>query len=125
MAVPAWDVAGFFAMHQLNLVDDVFEGLVEGMAHVQGPIGIGRPVVEGKNRPWVLAAQAVVEIQFSPEPLQFRFPLARVGAHREIGFEQIEGVFVRGLARAHQGSTSAGDYPWRPSANSASTSSSD
>jgi len=52
-----------------RFIDDVLENLVEGVAHMQGPIGIGGAVVEREALAAVLLAQALIELQFRPERL--------------------------------------------------------
>ena len=46
VAVPSGDVGGVEASHGFGLDDEVFEALVEGMAEVDGSVGVGRAVVE-------------------------------------------------------------------------------
>ena len=46
MAVPAWDVGGVEARHGFGLDDEVLDAFVEGVAEVDGPVGVGRAVVE-------------------------------------------------------------------------------
>ena len=46
MAVPAGDVGGVEAGHGLGLDDEVLDALVEGVAEVDGAVGVGRAVVE-------------------------------------------------------------------------------
>ncbi len=46
VAVPAGDVGGVEAGHGLGLDDEVLDALVEGVAEVDGSVGVGRAVVE-------------------------------------------------------------------------------
>lgn len=46
MAVPAWHIGYAVALLELDSEDDVFQDLVEGVANVEGAVGVGRPVVE-------------------------------------------------------------------------------
>ena len=94
MAVPARHEAGPLAAHQGVLVDDVLEDLVEGVAHMQGAVGIGRPVMQGEHLPGVSAAELLVQAPLLPEALQFRLALAGIGPHRKGGLQQVEGVLV-------------------------------
>ena len=48
VAVPTGHETHLTATQDLMLVDDVFQHLVEGMAHMQGSIGVGRPVMKGE-----------------------------------------------------------------------------
>ena len=95
VAVPSGHVAHPPSLHHPVLVDDVFEDLVEGMAHVQGAVGIGRTVVEGEGVSTVLLAQALIDALVFPERLQLRFPLGGIGAHAKPGLQQVERLFVR------------------------------
>ena len=53
MAVPSRHKPNAASLQDLVLIHHVFEHLVERMAHVQGAIGVGRPVVEGEGRSFV------------------------------------------------------------------------
>ena len=46
VAVPAGDVGGVEAGHGLGFDDEVLDALVEGVAEVDGSVGVGRAVVE-------------------------------------------------------------------------------
>ncbi len=46
MAVPAGDVGGVEAGHGLGFDDEVLDAFVEGVAEVDGSVGVGRAVVE-------------------------------------------------------------------------------
>ena len=50
VAVPAGDVRGVEAGHGLGFDDEVFEGLVERVAEVNGAVGVGGAVVEDVAR---------------------------------------------------------------------------
>ena len=101
VAVPARHEAGPAALQQGVLVDDVLEDLVEGMAHVQGAVGVGRPVMEGEGGAGVGAAQPPVEVLLLPEGLQLRFPHPGVRPHREGRLQQVERVLVGRRACRH------------------------
>ncbi|CAI8339397.1 MAG: Uncharacterised protein [Synechococcus sp. MIT S9220] len=51
MAVPARDVTNLASSQDLIFVDHILENLVQGMAHMQGAIGVRRSVVQGEDRP--------------------------------------------------------------------------
>ena len=51
MAVPTRDVANLASSQDLIFVDHILENLVQGMAHMQGAIGVRRSVVQGEDRP--------------------------------------------------------------------------
>ena len=46
VAVPARDVGGVEAGHGFGFDDEIFEGFVEGVAEMDGSVGVGRSVVE-------------------------------------------------------------------------------
>ena len=98
VAVPAGHVAHPAALEHLILIDHILEHLVEGMPHVQGPVGIGRSVVKGERGPVVLEPQLSIDAVVAPEGLQFRFALHRIGAHAETGLQQVERVLVGGTS---------------------------
>ena len=68
------------------------------MTHVQGTVGVGRPVVQREDRPWVVEAQFQVDASLGPERLQLWFPLHRIGAHAEARLQQVERVLVGGTS---------------------------
>ena len=71
--------------------DEVLDGLVQGMAHVDVAVGEGRAVVEGEaGMAFVLLQQLVIKIQFLPLFQHVRLPLGQAGTHGEIGFRQIQ-----------------------------------
>ena len=96
MAVPTRYKPNAAPLQNLVLVHDVFQHLVQGVAHVQRAIGIGRPVVEGEGRACVGKAQLEINPVFRPKALKFRLPGDGIGTHPEAGLQQVEGVFVRG-----------------------------
>ena len=71
VAVPAGDVGGVEAGHGLGLDDEVFEGLVERVAEVDGAVGVGRAVVEDvAGRAGAGGADLVVEAWTSSQGLR-------------------------------------------------------
>ncbi len=46
VAVPTWDIGGVLPFEGVVLDDDVFEDLVEGVAHVDVAVGEGRSIVQ-------------------------------------------------------------------------------
>ena len=70
MAVPAGDVGGVEAGHGLGLDDEVLEGLVEGVAEVDGSVGVGGAVVEDVALGGAGAggADLGVEVLLAPRP---------------------------------------------------------
>ena len=108
VAVPARHEARPLAVEEGVLVDDVLEHLVEGVAHVQGAVGVGRAVMQGEHRArtvWVepFTAEPFIEPLFSPEGLDLGLPHPGVGPHLERRLQQVEGVLVGGRAGGHNG----------------------
>ena len=67
VVVPAGDIGGVVAPHGIAAGDEVLQGLVQGVAHVQGAVGEGRAVVEGEQGlALVLLQQLVVKVQLLP-----------------------------------------------------------
>ena len=99
VAVPARNVGGVHVFQLARLDDHVFQDLVDGMAHVNLAIGVGRAVVQHK-----LGVVAAGGAQFLVNALLFplfdplRLPLGQVAAHRERGVGQVQGAAVVGFA---------------------------
>ncbi len=92
VAVPAGDVGGVEAGHGLGLDDEVLDALVEGVAEVDGSVGVGRAVVEDVLR---LAgagfADLAVEVGLLPFKEACGLILREIGLHGEGGLGQVEG----------------------------------
>ena len=98
VAVPARHVAHPAALHHLVLVDHILENLVQGVTHVQGTVGVGRPVVQRETGAVVLQPQRSVNPVVFPERLKFRLAFHGVGAHAESRLQQVERVLVGGTS---------------------------
>ena len=94
MAVPARDETHLPALHQAMLIDDVLEHLVQGVAHVQGAVGIRGAVMQGEHWAGIVASQIQVDAFLFPEGLEFRFAVDGIGTHAKPRLQQVEGVFV-------------------------------
>ena len=64
------------------------------MAHMQGPIGVGRAVVQGEGLARVLLAQALIESFLGPERLDFRLAHLGIGPHRKGRLQEVERLLV-------------------------------
>ena len=95
VVVPAGDERRIVAAHGLRADDDVLQGLVEGVAHVQGAVGERRAVVQAE--PWlalVLLQQGAVNVDFLPTLQHFRLAFGKPRPHGKPGFRQIDGLVV-------------------------------
>ena len=94
VAVPPRHEGGIVARHRAGLDYHVFENLVDGRAQVDVAVGVGRPVVEHKDRrSGPRLPQALVEPLLFPAGGQLRLSHRQVGFHREAGVRQVERFF--------------------------------
>ena len=92
VAVVAGDVGGVEAGHGLGLDHEVLEALVEGVAQVDGPVGVGRAVVKQVDGPSAAGfAQHFIEAERGPAGEPKRLILRQIGFHREGSLGQSEG----------------------------------
>eukprot|EP00825_Cyclidium_porcatum_P015070 TRINITY_DN18331_c0_g1_i1.p2 TRINITY_DN18331_c0_g1~~TRINITY_DN18331_c0_g1_i1.p2 ORF type:complete len:130 (-),score=18.79 TRINITY_DN18331_c0_g1_i1:31-420(-) len=90
-----------------ELDDDVLEDLVDEVAHVDVAVGVGGAVVEDPFAFGVRGgADLLVEVLVLPEFDHGGFARGEVGFHVEVGFGEVEGVFVVGRFGGH------GDHPF-------------
>ena len=116
VAVPAGDVGGVEAGHGAGFDDEVLEGLVEGVAEVDGAVGVGRAVVEDvAGAAGAGAADLAVEVCLLPGSEAQRLVDGEVGLHGEGGLGEVQGGLERlgsgvghGVARAALGSGASG-----------------
>ena len=97
MGIPAGDIRGIVPLGIFIFHDDVLQDFVQGMAHVDLAVGIGRSVVEDE---FLMACMEFllfsIDIIFIPEIQEIRFPFGQPCPHGEFRFRQIQGrsVFV-------------------------------
>jgi hypothetical protein len=95
VAVPAGHVVGVLAQHLLGSVDHVLEDLVEGVAHVQMAVGVGRAVMQQELlTPLCGLAQAREQVHLVPARQNLRLALGQSGAHGKFGARQENRGFV-------------------------------
>ncbi|MNQ98067.1 hypothetical protein D3C85_1137410 [compost metagenome] len=61
VAVKAGDIRREIALQPLELDHRVLQALVDGMAKMQGAIGVGRPIVQEKQRARALRAMKAID----------------------------------------------------------------
>jgi hypothetical protein len=95
VAIPPRHIRGPITAHGLDLDDEILEGLVDDMAHVDVAVGIRRAVVQDIER-GVLAGfeNFGVDILLGPGLALDGLALHQVGLHREGRVRQVQCVFV-------------------------------
>ena len=95
VVVPAGDIGRVVAAHRVGTGDEVLQGLVERVTHVQSAVGERRAIVQGEaGLALVLFEHEVVEVHFLPVLEHLRLALGKTRAHREAGLGHIQRVFV-------------------------------
>ena len=95
VVIPAGDIRGVPATHGVGPDDEVLQGLVQGVAHVEAAVGERRAVVKGEaGLALVLLQQLVVEVHVLPALEHLRLPLGQTRPHGEVGLGQIDGLVV-------------------------------
>mmetsp|Transcript_47411 Transcript_47411/g.140001 ORF Transcript_47411/g.140001 Transcript_47411/m.140001 type:complete len:618 (+) Transcript_47411:1198-3051(+) len=98
MAIPARDISHLVALHRLELVDDILQDLVQGVAHVEGAVRVRWPVMKRECAHRRLALEELLIDAFgAPEVLKLRLPLRCLRPLREVGLPQENGVLVGAL----------------------------
>ena len=87
VAVPAGDVGGVEAGHGFGLDDEVLDALVEGVAEVDGSVGVGRAVVEDVfGGSGAGGADLGIQVLLLPCGQAFGLVLRQIGLHGEGAF---------------------------------------
>ena len=95
VVVPAGDIGGVVAPHGIGAGDEVLDGLVQGVTHVQAAVGEGGAVVQGEaGLALVLLQQLVIEVHVVPALEHPRLPVGQTGPHGEVGLGQVDGLVV-------------------------------
>ena len=95
VVVPAGDIGGVVPAHGIAAVDEVLQGLVQGVAHVQGAVGEGRAVVQGKQGlALILFQQLVIQVQLLPVLEHLRLPLGQPRPHGKAALAHVQCAFV-------------------------------
>jgi hypothetical protein len=67
VAIESWNVGGIEAGHGFGFNDEIFEAFIEGVAEVDGSVGIGWAVVEDVRRmSYTSFAQLVIKAHGGP-----------------------------------------------------------
>ena len=95
VVVPAGDIGGVIAPHGIGAGDEVLDGLVQGVAHVQAAVGEGGAVVQGEaGLALVLLQHLVVQVHIVPALEHPGLPVGQTGPHGEVGLGQVDGLVV-------------------------------
>ena len=90
MVIPAGDIGRPVAAHGVGAHDEILEGLVEGVAHVDVAVGEGRAVVQGETGlALVLLEHLMIDVLLLPAAEHFRLTLGQTGPHGKIGFREV------------------------------------
>ena len=98
VVVPAGDIGRVIAAHRIRADNEVLDGLVERVAHVNIAVGKRRAVVQGEaGMPLVLFQKLVIDVLLVPGTEHVRLALGQSGAHRKVGFRQVQrGIIILG-----------------------------
>ena len=95
VAVPARHVGRVVTRHGAGLDDHVLEDLVQGVAHVDVAVGVGRSVVQDPARaPRPRLADPLVQPERLPVAQELRLPIDEVALHGKISLGEIQGRLV-------------------------------
>ena len=100
VAVPAGHVGSVVAAHALVFDDDVLEHLVEGVADVDGAVGVRGAVVQDEGGVVLVGLEDLgVEVHLLPLLEALGLALGQAGLHLEAGLREVHGVLVIGFVR--------------------------
>ena len=96
VAVPTRHVRGEVPALGMAFIHEVLQHLVEGVADVDGAVGVRRAVVQDEGLAvLVLLENLFVDVLLLPLLKPFRLGCRQVASHREIRLREIHGVLVR------------------------------
>ena len=96
VAVPTRNVRGEGPALGMAFVHEVLQHLVEGVADMDGAVGIRRAIVQDEGLAvLVLLENLFVDVLLLPLLKPFRLGCRQVAPHREIRLREIHGVLVR------------------------------
>ena len=95
VVIPAGDVGRVVAAHCVRAGDEVLDGLVKGVTHMDVAVGERRAVMQVEQRlAFVFLEHFVVNIELLPVLEHIRLTLGKAGSHGEIGLGKIQGQIV-------------------------------
>ena len=95
VVVPAGNVGGEIAHHGVAADDEVLQGFVQSVAHVDVAIGEGRAVVQHKpGQVLVLLQHGVVQVQLLPAFQHAGLPGGKARFHGKVSLRGDDGIFV-------------------------------
>ena len=91
VVIPAGDIRSVVAAHRVGADDEVLDGLVERVTHVDVAVGERRAVVQGEaGLALVLLEHFVIDILLFPLFQHLGLALGQARAHGKVGFRQIK-----------------------------------
>ena len=95
VVVPAGDIGGVVAPHGVAAGNEVLDGLVQGVTHVQGAVRERRAVVQGEaGLALVLLQQLMIQVQLLPVLEHLRLPLGQARPHGKAALGHVQRLFV-------------------------------
>ena len=95
VVIPAGNIGGVVAPHGVHTGDEVLDGLVQGVAHMQRAVGERRAVMEGEQGlALVLLQQLVIEVDLLPVLQHIRLALGKASPHGKAALWHVQRLFV-------------------------------
>ena len=93
--VPAGDVGSVIAHHGVAADDEILQGLIQGVTHVDVAVAEGRAVMQHEGGEiLVLFQHGLIEVLLLPAAEHTRLPSGQTRLHGEIGFRCDDRVFI-------------------------------
>ena len=95
MVVPTGNIRGIIAIHGIIASDEVLDGLIQCMTHMQIAVGERRAVMQVEQRlAFILLQQLMIEVHCVPILQHAGFPLGQACSHGKLGFRHEECILV-------------------------------
>ena len=95
VVIPAGDIRDIAAAHHIAAVDEILEGFVQRMAHVNVAVGKRRSVVQGEQGLALILLQLlVIKIQLFPVLQHLGLALRKTGPHGKIGLREVQRCII-------------------------------
>ena len=96
MAVPTRNIRSIEAALSMAFDNEVLQDLVEGVANVDGAVGIRRTIMQNTRLAvLILLENLPIQVLLFPLGQTLGLPRREVSLHREIGLGKVHGAFIR------------------------------